>query len=380
MLGTSITAGYTRENVNPYNYLSWVYSGGYAGWARGYLGCECVIVTNCGISGAGMSIVLSQVPTVVASSADLVLLEVGTNDKSTSAVTFNSNLTTIVSTLLASGKKVVVLTVYPASTDSTNQWLFIKDVNSYIRTLPNIYGNNIAVADVNKLMTCPSNGLSVAQYTSDGLHPNEVGGQLTGRVVADAIKTIIPAARGDSRSWTHAGDKSSGINPAVMCFNTTSGWANDGTNFTTSLVGSTEFFGNTLVLGVTNNYLNSFGLQYSESSQPYITTGYVYQAFADVEYSATEVSAATNCLFQPVIQLEVGKGYPLTNVVVSSFMISQGYRAITAYPASNRFVLSTPKTGVLGNGDYIVRFTLNFYGMKSGYIKIHRLNITKTLP
>lgn len=146
--------------------------------------------------------IIGYLPDAIASSVDIFTVEAGTNDISAGVASsvIIANLKTIYDTLLAAGKKVIVLPILPrAYSLTTAQLANILAVNNFIRAYAsrNSTANTVGYKEV--VLADPSSywqdGTNTGYYpiggtgatngavTYDGLHPSTLGAQLIGYCV-----------------------------------------------------------------------------------------------------------------------------------------------------------------------------------------------------
>jgi lysophospholipase L1-like esterase len=170
---------------------------GYADWAqffsRGRYTGKAILGTaaaptgwNQGVVGNTTDQLIARIQNVINEAPKVVVILIGTNDIGASGKTaayVTANLRTIINTLKAAGIAVVLCTILPrlaagwtqASTDAANA------VNTWIKAQP-----DVTVADTASVITNPA-----VQLNADGTHPNGLGAQPMGRLVANIIAGMI---------------------------------------------------------------------------------------------------------------------------------------------------------------------------------------------
>jgi len=139
-----------------------------------------------GVTGNTTQDLINRITDATASNADIVMLLVGTNDinQGVNLNTIESNMSSILSSIIASGKKVLLLPV-PHRQSSDNFNSTIDDLNSRYATLaaglPSDVAFSTSSSEFNAKVGNPATELDV---TGDGLHPNSYGAWLIAKEVA----------------------------------------------------------------------------------------------------------------------------------------------------------------------------------------------------
>lgn len=148
---------------------------------------RCNVANNFGVAGNTTALALARINAVLADQSPLVIVRLGTNDigGNLPAETPISNLTTIVQTLRAAGKLVILVNEQPRNFDMTaykRQQLF--KLRRWISTQHNPAGGVYVADPYGRLADrIDANGSPVAAYFSDGLHENATGA----RLIAESI-------------------------------------------------------------------------------------------------------------------------------------------------------------------------------------------------
>lgn len=169
---------------------------GYWSWASAMLGQRVTFVRNAGVGGNTTTQMIARMSAdVLAYHSDWVIVCGGANDIATggaTAVAVQTNLTTIVEALIASGRRVLVLTVPPSvNYTTTAQKQAWAAVNAWVRDLPLTYPR-VAVADITPAVTDPAGAAPATNMSIDGIHWSIAGACRVGRVVADVLATLVP--------------------------------------------------------------------------------------------------------------------------------------------------------------------------------------------
>lgn len=183
---------------------------GYVTWFQYYTGQAFYHTEslNFAVSGSSTADMVTRMPAVIASGADNVLLNGGTNDiksPSRTVAAITSDLNALYQGYGAAGIRVIAVPILPRSFwdaltgDATAIALArakLNAVNNYIRTY-NLSNPTykIIVADATKYLTdfSTANGDPITGYTEEGLHPGPVGGRAVGFAIAESMQPYLPA-------------------------------------------------------------------------------------------------------------------------------------------------------------------------------------------
>lgn len=173
-------------------------STGMFAWANAMLGHRLNMVGNGGVPGNTSEQILARLDKLLEVPSDIVSVLAGANDfsQSFSAAQTIGNLSAIYSKVRASGRRLLVLTTMSRATmNNAGGYEYLSTVNRWIKN----YARNtpgVLLADICSAMTDPATGTPINSggfYTADGTHPNAIGAQAMGRVIAEALRPIIPA-------------------------------------------------------------------------------------------------------------------------------------------------------------------------------------------
>lgn len=166
-----------------------------------------------GVTGCLTADMVARLPDCVASNVDIFVVHGGTNDVSggTSYATIIANLRNCYETLIAAGKKVIVVPITPRTGLSNTKTATLLQVNRWIRAYcrkeswANPLGTtNIALADPTGYLTDGSSatnqpiggsGGTSGAMTSDGIHPSVRGATYIGYVVWLAAQGFLTQAQ-----------------------------------------------------------------------------------------------------------------------------------------------------------------------------------------
>jgi len=169
-------------------------------WANFYLGHPFKFVGNAAVPGNTSEDMLARIDAALAIPSDVVSVLAGANDFAAgwAASRTITALAAIYAKVLASGKRLMVLTTMPRSTmNTTAGYLYLGTLNrwivSYARSTP-----GVLFADIASSITDPATGVpynvGVPYHTADGTHPNAYGAMIMGKRIATALAPIaVPA-------------------------------------------------------------------------------------------------------------------------------------------------------------------------------------------
>jgi lysophospholipase L1-like esterase len=149
-----------------------------------------------GMSGASTTEFLKAQAQWSQISADVYVVELGTNDVTSIAsaagvATAKANLLSIYQTLLAKGGIVIALTIPPRNANTTNMRKALSSINRWIYdTCASTKG--IFFCDITTGVVDTTNGNWLTGYSSDGVHPSNIAADVIGQAVANVINNIVP--------------------------------------------------------------------------------------------------------------------------------------------------------------------------------------------
>jgi lysophospholipase L1-like esterase len=211
ILGDSIT-----EQLGYHNQIARQFDISYFAWANALLGGRLMLLNNAGLgststtfdpasSPPGMGVRLQS--EVIAYRPDWCFLLGGANDVNATGVDSAiiadtiANLTEIIRRCTAAGIRVGIGTITPTMTTnpywSAARVYRANRINAWIRSLPGRWPGlvlfDFAAAAIDPVN---ANGQPRAGYlqADDGIHPSQLGAYWYGRVLADALATIVPLA------------------------------------------------------------------------------------------------------------------------------------------------------------------------------------------
>lgn len=358
------------ENPTIFGIAKWAESKGAWNWATGFLRKPATLVANAAVGGQVTSQMVARLSDVLSTDSDIVIICAGANDvvQGVSLSTITTNLDIIVSRIVASGKKVMILTVPP--TTSTSQHTLRSRVNDYISLLPYRY-SHVAVADTHGRLASPDTGLVMAGYTRDGVHWSEVGCDRVGRLIADAVSTLTP--RG---SWTWIPVSSAAqvlSNPAFA--NNGSGWTVLGNGNTFSTTPSEEHHGNIGVIQTTGESSPLIQtLEYSTGGK--FAPGDVIYGIADIEWERN--SAASTTVWRPYLRVIARNTDGSFDAQLQALRIGTADEVpiVNSTPAG-RMIVRTP-VAVLGQNVNRIYCDVGFQSRFAGTVKIHRVGVIRS--
>lgn len=151
------------------------------------------IVKNYGMSGIGSENLSTLCKPLVEDDDDIVILMIGTNDRSNTSITaFQSNVKSFVEYLLEENKKVVLLGSTPVSVENEVGCAYhMEDINNILRSVA--YSCDVPFISVYDHFTeyCENTNTEVDSMLNDGLHPNDSGYELMFKIISRGIGVSI---------------------------------------------------------------------------------------------------------------------------------------------------------------------------------------------
>lgn len=157
---------------------------------------RCNVENNFGVGGDSTQLALDRIGAVLADPSPVVIVRLGTNDigGALPAITPIANLTTIVRTLRAGGKIVVLVNEQPRNfnmTAYTRQQLF--KLRRWISSQHNPAAGVYVADPYSRLVDrLDANGAPVSAYFSDTLHENATGARLVAESIYDVMQRLYP--------------------------------------------------------------------------------------------------------------------------------------------------------------------------------------------
>ena len=212
--GDSITSGSAGTSISGQGTSALVLDAkGFHNWANVMLRHALDFRGNAGVSGNSTTQMLARISEVLAVASDWVVVLGGTND-SVDATTTQTALTSIYTTLMAAGRRVVACTIPPTTSAAAGIETLRTTANNWIRTYARSTPG-IVLADLAAAYVDPSGSgfKALSTATHDGVHPNSYGAMRMGRVLADAMRPHIAIS---NDQLTHQGDATNFLsNPVV---------------------------------------------------------------------------------------------------------------------------------------------------------------------
>lgn len=352
---------------------------GYWNWANAYLGGRGRLVKNAGIGGNTTVQMRARIETdVMAYASDWVIFCGGANDIAVSdrpLADIQADITAILDRILGAGRRVLLLTVPPSvNYNTTTRRDTLAKLNRWIVEMP-FNRQNVAVADVWRVLADPATGSPATGMAVDGVHPSEMGAMRMGKAVADALEPIM--TRRPNRTIGLLDSENVIGNPHMA---SGTGWAALGTGVTAAYATADDRWSSKATLTITGvTDTAERGIQYIEPvGNGRYAAGDIVQVSARLKWSGA--SAVTNATgtFRPFLRL-----WP--RLADSTF----GAQALSFISASGEQV--QPVGNQIASGEVVVitsRLTLpatvsNLYvavgwqGMAAGTIEVSDLAVWK---
>lgn len=145
------------------------------------------LVKNYGMGGATTDDIISNLETLVNENDTLITLMIGTNDRrSLSKEDYMFNVRTIIDTLKAQGKEIVIISPPPlkASIDASSTHFHAEDINNMLSCIAQEYDLRF-ISVFNEIMKyCEYTGKEITEFlNTDGTHPNDSGYELMFKII-----------------------------------------------------------------------------------------------------------------------------------------------------------------------------------------------------
>lgn len=154
------------------------------------------------VAGDTSTLLRNRIDAVCASDADIVVVNIGTNDvnsgvTTTTFSTFVSNMEVIYRALLDAGKIVIACPPYGRSLSTPANdaaWRVVRRMQQWVQSRQWLGQRNFYVVDPNALWVAPlsTTGAPKTYYDYDGLHPRGLGSYYLAKPVATLINTLYP--------------------------------------------------------------------------------------------------------------------------------------------------------------------------------------------
>jgi lysophospholipase L1-like esterase len=190
LLGDSITQ---RHVIGDSASVSGHDTRGYWTWAAILLRQRLALVKVAGVAGDRTDQMQARYATDIAPSAPgWLVVQAGVNDvtQGVSAATIISNLTSLYTTAIAAGTRVIATTITPNTGWSAAQKLVRAQVNEWMRGYASTQ-RGIVLCDWSATVTDEHSGLWITGYSPDNTHPNTKGAARMGKALADTISPIL---------------------------------------------------------------------------------------------------------------------------------------------------------------------------------------------
>ena len=179
-------------------YATGATSAGMFAWANAQLGHRLKMAGNGGVPGDTSEQILARLDALLDVPSDIVSVHAGANDfaQGWAASRTITALTTIYNKIRATGRRLLVCTTMSRSTmNNPTGYAYLATVNQFIKNYAR-KTPGVILADISSAMTDPATGTPYNTgvfYTADGTHPNAIGAQAMGKVIADALRPFYPA-------------------------------------------------------------------------------------------------------------------------------------------------------------------------------------------
>lgn len=281
-------------------------------WAQSLTGYRLKMLTNAGVGGDTTAQMLARLQAdVIALGPGWCHVLGGTNDigLAVPTATTTANLTAILDALDAANVRPILGTVPPRAAYTGTMRADTAALNAWIKEQGRTR-RNLTVVDYHAALTDPATGQIVAGYAvPDGIHLTSRGGYAGGRLLADAIKVLVPAADvllsdpADPANLLGTAGRFPGGVGAVP----DGGWFAQGgtptyskTPRTDGIAGSWQTLTNGAGIGVVLNYNRDLGAG--------LAVGDTVQATVEYDLSALE-TAATQQTFMVFLQAYDGASF-----------------------------------------------------------------------
>jgi lysophospholipase L1-like esterase len=351
---------------------------GWFNWAEHFSGLRFNLIRNAGVSGNTSAQMLARLQTdVLADDSDWVWIGGPVNDISgdVASSTTIANLTSILTAILAAGRRVVLLTCAPSTSYSTSgRKQALSDVNRWIRSLPGTT-RGVVVVDAQRVLVDPATGYPATGMAADGIvHYSDAGATRVGKAVADALSTIVPPV--SIPSVTIADPRCIISNPH---FGTNgSGWSILDSGVTAAYAAADNTWANKVTLtlsGITT--VISPGVQYVENiSGGRFASGDVVQGVARFKWSnLVPLSIAAGC--RPSVRIMPRKvdnsfGETAFNLATASSDVV----VPVGFPSSGECVAITTKVTLPANTDRVYAAVM-WTGAASGTVEVSDVSFYK---
>ena len=167
-------------------------------WANAQLGHRLKMAGNGGVPGDTSEQILARMDSLLAIPSDIVSVLAGANDfaQGWAASRTITALTSIYNKVRATGRRLLVCTTMSRSTmNTTAGYAYLATVNQFIKNYAR-KTPGVILADISSAMTDPATGIPYISpfHTADGTHPNAIGAQAMGKIIADALRPFYPAS------------------------------------------------------------------------------------------------------------------------------------------------------------------------------------------
>lgn len=344
---------------------------GWYHWANAYLGNSLKLIRNSGIGGNTYTQMLARVDAdVLAYKSDWVFMGGPTNDTSTGRTTAEiiADATAILDKL--NDRRVLLLTAPPTSAHAGSEINVLFEVNAWIRQLPKTR-RNIIVVDIWNALAAAGSVTPTTGMTIDGIHYALNGAARIGKLVADAIKPLLP-------NTPHS--TSNAIDPTSIISNPTfdssgSGWVVQGTGVSAAYSTADDAFVNKAVLTFTGvSSTGNLGIQYEENiSGGRFAAGNQIRVSARIRWSGTApLSVASQWGPMVLVQRVQTDNTIYGGDQTWGFVPSSEWQIPSGVPSSGVAIVTTSILTIPSSASPInrLRIRVGFRGIASGTIEI----------
>lgn len=343
---------------------------GWFNWCTAYLHSRFVLINNAGVGGNQYQHMLARIDTdVLAHESEWVFVGGPVNDiaagRSASAII--ADCKTIVETLIADGRRVLILTAAGSTSyDTPEKRSVLAEVNDYIRALSDSYPGIVVVdawvATANPETDAPAAGMAV-----DAVHFSPVGAWRVGLFAAQAL-----AGAGElvESGLLKMPDLGADVIADPM-FQSPGIWsANDGVVATYSSDRAT-FVYNSPDIG-------DAGISCMEpSSNLRWEPGDVIQARARIRWRGLALKSQSGLQYSPMLKLMPRNEDGSFSGAADAFIVAGSFSpSPVSYPSEGEATITTVKVA-LGPNSNRLYLRIGWYGAASGIVEVSDLRVYK---
>ena len=351
---------------------------GYWIWANAYLGQRASLVRNAGVGGDTVAMMRARIQTdVMPYPSGWVVFMGGANDvvQGRSLAAIQSDITFILDTLSAAGRRVLIMTAPPsANYDTAPERAVLAGLNKWIHGLP-LARLGVYVVDAWRVLADPATGYPATGMATDSVHFTSSGAQRVGRAMFNVLDPLMP--RNPSRVLGLTDPDNICGNPH---FGSGTGWSTLGSDVSVAYATADDRWSSKATLTITGvENSTERGIQYVEPvAAGRYAAGDIVQATVRLRWSnATPVTSATG-LFQPFLRIWPRKadgswGVAILGMIVAS---SSARQPVGNQIASGDIVAATFRMALPANVANLY-IGVGWQGMSSGTIEVSDLAVYK---